>query len=83
MGKDEGLDGTDEGREKWITKRLAGNSVVPAAEVPAADDEDLFKAIAAVEEPVYKRTFTADERRQAVAEHHALPNGSVPDRERG
>lgn len=85
LGKDEGLDGSDEGRDRWLAKHLA--EVVPADGVlacsdqviPDADgDEDLFKAIAEVEEPVYKRKFTADQRRQAASAGHALSDGSYP-----
>ena len=80
LGKDEGLDGSDEGRDRWLAKHLA-EAETPADEVTAeapAEDEDLFKAIAEVEEPVYKRKFTADQRRKAAAAGHALDDGSYP-----
>lgn len=82
LGKDEGLDGSDAGRNQWVAKRLAEATVEAPADEAApetpAEDEDLFKAIDEVEEPVYKRKFTAEQRRQAAASGHALDDGSYP-----
>jgi hypothetical protein len=83
LGKDEGLDGSDEGAQKWVAKHLAEAVTVdePLAcsdqVIPPADDE-IFKAIAEVEEPVYKRKFSAEQRRKAAAAGHALSDGSYP-----
>ena len=91
LGKDEGLDGSEEGRKRWIVKHLA--DAPPTATVPATGDlvipdtadaeplAELAKELLDAEEAVYKRTFTADERRKAAAEHHSLPDGSVSNRE--
>lgn len=100
LGKDEGLDGTEDGRKQWIVKHLepkvlvstdsgnatwaspVGDLVIPeaAAAEPVAE---LAKELLEAEEAVYKRTFTADERRHAASEGHALPDGSYPIENKG
>lgn len=97
LGKDEGLDGSEEGRKRWIVKHLtdgapevtltvpaAGELVIPDAVLACSDqvlpatEAELAKELLDAEEAIYKRTFTADERRKAAAENHALPDGSYP-----
>lgn len=77
LGKDEGLDGTEDGRKRWIVKHIADTPPAPAEDA-AEPEAALTKELLEAEEAVYKRTFTAEERRKAAAAGHALPDGSYP-----
>lgn len=87
LGKDEGLDGTEDGRRRWITKRLdvlaeAGDAAaaVPAEgdSAPAADETPEAWSYPADDLAKESRDFDAGRRKELASEGHALPDGSYP-----
>ncbi len=66
LGKSEGLDGTREGRDRWVASRI----VESIPDLPA----EVIKAEAAV----YKRDVDTAERKHLASEGKALADGSYP-----
>ena len=67
LGKSQGLDGTEDGRARWVAKHLADEAA-----------PELDEAVIKAEVAVYKRTFTTEQRRKAADAGHALADGSYP-----